>query len=146
MRATLRLAALLLAAQIGAKPPKPQLRPVSSNSKRTAPAATARMARAASMGLISSTPAIREHVLPKGSGKSSATASADAGMPAFQLPEQDLRKQLLAFVVSLTAPAMNSPVNGDVQAGEKFFFGKGGCSGCHMAQGLGGTLGPDLTA
>ena len=41
---------------------------------------------------------------------------------------------------------MNSPVNGDIRAGEEFFFGKGGCSGCHMAQGLGGTLGPDLTS
>ncbi len=66
-------------------------------------------------------------------------------MPAFQLPEQDLR-QLLAFVVSLTAPAMNSPANGDIQAGERFFFGKGACSGCHMTQGAGGTLGPDLTS
>ncbi len=36
----------------------------------------------------------------------------------------------------LTAPAMNSPVSGDIQAGEKFFFGKGGCSGCpRMTQG-----------
>src|SRR5260370_5935190 len=69
----------------------------------------------------------------------------DAVMPAFQLPEPDLQ-QLLAFVGSLTAPAMNSPVNGDIRAGEEFFFGKGGCSGCHMAQGLGGTLGPDLTS
>ena len=69
----------------------------------------------------------------------------DAGMPAFQLPEPDMRV-LLAFVVSLTAPAMNSPVSGDAKAGEQFFFGKGGCSGCHMAQGLGGTVGPDLTS
>jgi hypothetical protein len=33
----------------------------------------------------------------------------DAGMPAFQLPDRDLQ-QLVAFVLSLTAPAMNGPV------------------------------------
>jgi len=69
----------------------------------------------------------------------------DAGMPAFQLPEPDMQ-QLLAFVASLTAPAINATVNGDAAAGEKFFFGKGGCWRCHMVQGQGGSLGPDLTS
>src|SRR5438067_13910703 len=36
----------------------------------------------------------------------------DAGMPAFQLPDRDLQ-QLVAFVLSLTAPAMSGPVEGD---------------------------------
>ena len=35
---------------------------------------------------------------------------------------------------------------GDAAAGEKFFFGKGNCSGCHMVQGRGGAIGPDLTS
>ncbi len=68
----------------------------------------------------------------------------DAGMPAFDLPAQDM-ESLLAFFASLTASASTTPVNGDVAAGEKFFFGKGGCGGCHMAQGRGAGLGPDLT-
>jgi alcohol dehydrogenase (cytochrome c) len=69
----------------------------------------------------------------------------DAGMPAFQLPDRDLQ-QLVAFVHSLTAPAMNGPMEGDAAAGEKFFFGKGNCSSCHMVQGRGGFIGPDLTS
>src|SRR5215467_4011441 len=32
----------------------------------------------------------------------------DAGMPAFQLPDRELQ-QLVAFVVSLTSPAMDAP-------------------------------------
>ncbi len=69
----------------------------------------------------------------------------DAGMPAFQLPEADL-DQLLAFVVSLTAPAMENAVPGDAEAGKRFFFGKGNCSSCHMVEGRGGLVGPDLTS
>ena len=32
-----------------------------------------------------------------------------------------------------------------VAAGEKFFFGDGGCSGCHMVKGRGASAGPDLS-
>src|SRR5262249_5506331 len=31
-------------------------------------------------------------------------------------------------------------------AGEQFFFGKGGCAGCHMVLGRGKAIGPDLSA
>src|SRR5206468_4819005 len=34
----------------------------------------------------------------------------------------------------------------DRTAGEQFFFGKGGCAGCHMALGRGKAVGPDLSA
>jgi PQQ-dependent dehydrogenase (methanol/ethanol family) len=67
-----------------------------------------------------------------------------AGMPGFQLPEREMR-ELVGFIRSLTAPAIESAALGDVAAGEAFFFGKGNCSSCHMVKGRGGMLGPDLS-
>jgi len=68
----------------------------------------------------------------------------DSGMPAFPLPQPDV-DSLVAFVNSLRAPAADHPAPGDAAAGERYFFGKGNCSGCHMIQGRGGNLGPDLS-
>ncbi len=65
-------------------------------------------------------------------------------MPAFPLPDEQIW-DLAAFVRSLNAPANTVPVPGNVAAGEKLFFGKGECSSCHMIQGRGGYLGPDLS-
>ncbi|MGH9852768.1 MAG: PQQ-dependent dehydrogenase, methanol/ethanol family [Blastocatellia bacterium] len=67
-----------------------------------------------------------------------------AGMPAFQLPEGEMR-ELVAFIRALSAPAIESAAPGDVAVGEAFFFGKGNCSSCHMVKGRGGLLGPDLS-
>jgi putative heme-binding domain-containing protein len=36
-------------------------------------------------------------------------------------------------------------VAGDSATGERIFFGKGNCAQCHMVQGRGGRLGPELT-
>ena len=66
------------------------------------------------------------------------------GMPGFQLPDQELQ-ELVAFVHSLSAPAIESAAPGDIAAGAAFFFGKGNCSSCHMVKGRGGLLGPDLS-
>ncbi|MCU1262273.1 MAG: cytochrome c class [Bryobacterales bacterium] len=65
-------------------------------------------------------------------------------MPAFPLPDQQVW-ELVGFVRSLNAPANSVSVAGDAAAGEAVFFGKGGCSGCHMIRGRGGYLGPDLS-
>jgi cytochrome c oxidase cbb3-type subunit 3 len=65
-------------------------------------------------------------------------------MPPFPLPDEQIW-QLAAFVRSLNAPAISLPVQGDVQAGEAIFFGKGECASCHMVRGRGGYLGPDLS-
>lgn len=65
-------------------------------------------------------------------------------MPAFNLPDEKIW-QVLAFVASLSAPAIESPPPGNVEAGHDLFFGKAGCGKCHAIRGEGGFLGPDLT-
>jgi putative heme-binding domain-containing protein len=66
------------------------------------------------------------------------------GMPAANLPEDQIW-QVVAFVRSLTAPAIESKAPGDPTAGEELFWGKAGCGRCHAVQGRGGRLGPDLS-
>jgi len=45
--------------------------------------------------------------------------------------------------VQLKAPAQ---LAGDTAHGKQLFYGDANCSGCHMVEGKGGRLGPDLTA
>lgn len=65
-------------------------------------------------------------------------------MPAFRLPDETIT-QMIAFLRSLTATARESLITGDPKVGREIFFGKGACSSCHMMQGRGGYLGPDLS-
>lgn len=66
------------------------------------------------------------------------------GMPAFDLPAAAL-DALTAFVRGFSGPASESNPAGDRAAGERFFFGGGGCANCHMAAGKGKASGPDLS-
>jgi alcohol dehydrogenase (cytochrome c) len=65
-------------------------------------------------------------------------------MPPFQLPPRE-ESALVNFVYSLNAPASRSAITGNAAAGKAYFWGKGGCGGCHMIYGRGGVKGPDLT-
>jgi putative heme-binding domain-containing protein len=58
---------------------------------------------------------------------------------------EDQTWQVVAFVRSLTSPAIETHVPGDPAAGEALFWGKAGCGECHSVRGRGGKLGPDLT-
>jgi cytochrome c oxidase cbb3-type subunit III len=69
---------------------------------------------------------------------------AGTDMPPFKNPDEQIW-QLIAFVRSLSAPAVESDPTGDVRAGREIFFGAGGCSNCHMIRGQGGFPGPDLS-
>ncbi|HTM49867.1 MAG TPA: PQQ-binding-like beta-propeller repeat protein [Bryobacteraceae bacterium] len=65
------------------------------------------------------------------------------GMPPFRLPEAELQS-LTRYVRSLNT--VDEPAAaGDAAAGERFFFGKGNCSSCHMVRGRGAANGPDLS-
>jgi alcohol dehydrogenase (cytochrome c) len=72
------------------------------------------------------------------------TGVPGGGMPAFPLPDAEL-DSIVSFVLALVAPAAEHPIAGDGAAGERFFFGTGNCSSCHMIKGRGGALGPDLS-
>ena len=65
-------------------------------------------------------------------------------MPPIALPDEQVW-ELAAFVRNLNAPAYEQPLPGDPEAGGEIFFGKGGCTKCHMIRGQGGLLGPDLS-
>src|SRR3954470_23038710 len=67
------------------------------------------------------------------------------GMPAFPLPSDQLQA-MASWVRSLNASAFDTKPVGEIAAGERFFFGKGQCSSCHMVQGRGKANGPDLSA
>jgi putative heme-binding domain-containing protein len=66
-------------------------------------------------------------------------------MPPTKLAEDDTWR-LVAFVKSLTGPAAENKVPGDVEAGSAIFWGAAaGCSNCHSIRGKGGRMGPDLS-
>ena len=73
-------------------------------------------------------------IISKGKGK----------MPAFPLAQADVQA-LARYVQSLNSTAAEGPAPGDPMAGERIFFGAGQCASCHIAEGRGSSLGPDLS-
>lgn len=71
------------------------------------------------------------------------------GLPGTSMPNFPMADErvwnLAAFVRSLSAPAAAVKLSGDSGRGRAFFFGAGGCTGCHMILGKGGAIGPDLS-
>ncbi len=67
------------------------------------------------------------------------------GMPAFASLPQEQVTRIAAWLKSMNESALRAAPPEQVAAGEKFFFGEGGCSGCHMVKGRGGSNGPDLS-
>ncbi|MBI2685171.1 MAG: c-type cytochrome [Acidobacteria bacterium] len=65
-------------------------------------------------------------------------------MPASPLPEADIKK-LVAYIHSLRATAVDLDVPGNPAKGEQVFQAKANCAKCHMVNGRGGILGPDLS-
>jgi putative heme-binding domain-containing protein len=53
--------------------------------------------------------------------------------------------QLVAYVRSVEVKVSPQPI-GSAAHGKQLFYGDANCSGCHMVEGKGGRLGPDLTA
>jgi PQQ-dependent dehydrogenase (methanol/ethanol family) len=65
-------------------------------------------------------------------------------MPAFNLSIQQL-DALAGFVHSLNSSAAENVLSGNPAAGMQLFFGKAQCASCHMVQGRGRAIGPDLS-
>lgn len=72
------------------------------------------------------------------------TGRIAAGMPAFNLPPQQL-EAVAEFVRSLNVAAADVPISGDASKGRELFFGTARCSACHMVKGQGTAVGPDLS-
>ena len=53
--------------------------------------------------------------------------------------------QLVAYINSLRYDPLSVELAGDAETGGRLFNGKADCSGCHMVNGRGGRLGPDLS-
>lgn len=53
--------------------------------------------------------------------------------------------QLVAYIGSLSTDPANIDLPGSIADGSSLFRGKGDCSSCHMIDGQGGRLGPDLS-
>ena len=68
------------------------------------------------------------------------------GMPSFASLPPDQVTGIAAWLKSVNDSALRAAPPEQVAAGEKVFFGEGGCSGCHMVKGRGGVNGPDLSA
>ncbi len=71
-----------------------------------------------------------------------------SGVPGTLMPANDLSDaetwEIIAYLRSLNA-GESKPVHGDLKAGKQIFFGSANCATCHMVNGKGGRLGPDLS-
>jgi cytochrome c oxidase cbb3-type subunit 3 len=70
---------------------------------------------------------------------------AGTGMPAFHSLSDAERHAVIKHLRVLQGQQPTSALPGNPLAGNSVFFGKGGCSSCHMVAGRGGFLGSDLT-
>ncbi len=73
------------------------------------------------------------------------------GLPGADMPPTKLSDgetwNLVAFIHSLTGPASENNVPGNVEAGAQLFWGsKAGCSNCHAIGGRGSRMAPDLSS
>lgn len=70
------------------------------------------------------------------------------GVPGTEMPPNDVSEQeawgVIAYLRSLGA-GVAGRVAGDPEAGRKVFYEESNCSLCHMVNGRGGRLGPDLS-
>ncbi len=73
------------------------------------------------------------------------------GIPGTEMPPLHRTRsdkavwQLVAYLRALNQAPEDASLSGDPSAGAALYRGKGACDSCHMLEGTGGRLGPDLT-
>jgi cytochrome c oxidase cbb3-type subunit 3 len=68
-----------------------------------------------------------------------------SGMPSFASLRTPQLTALVSYLRLLQGKGPGAAVPGNPTAGEKLFFAAAHCSNCHMVQGKGGFIGPDLS-
>ncbi len=66
-------------------------------------------------------------------------------MPNFAALGDAKLKALVSYLRTLQGKSAAMPIPGNAQHGESLFFGTARCSQCHMLNGRGGFIGPDLS-
>ena len=73
------------------------------------------------------------------------------GIPQTQMPSfatkfsDDQIWKVVAYIHGLRGTAIDAPAQGNAANGEQIYLGKGQCSTCHMVNGKGSLMGPDLS-
>jgi putative heme-binding domain-containing protein len=73
------------------------------------------------------------------------------GIPQTQMPpfsgqfSDDQIWQIVAYIHGLRGTAIDAPSQGNAANGEQIYWNKGQCSSCHMINGKGSLIGPDLS-
>lgn len=82
-----------------------------------------------------------------GSADADLARTITGGVPGTAMPPNNLKAdeiwQIVAYLRTLQQPA--AAAVGDQSLGESLFFGTAGCSSCHIVNGRGGRLGPELS-
>ncbi len=85
-----------------------------------------------------------------GSSNAEIVRNIMRGIPGTEMPgfpvSQAEGEQIVTYLFSLGRAVPKEALRGDPVAGRTLFFGSAGCSRCHMFGGLGGRIGPDLSA